>query len=144
MSENPQPQGPVSVEQAIKGQKDASIKIANEMVGLVSQIVDTWANNFTNVDAVMKTRTEQLNFVIGFINDLATNGVPQLNQLGQEIKDPAVSNKVLDVNNVVMSAAKTVVEKIKQSEEDFAKQMQKIAQERTKQQEPTKVSTTEA
>lgn len=121
-----QPAAPVqvSLQDHINNHKTAVIAKANELVGLTNNIIDSWVNNFVMTDKIKNRRTEQVNFVLGFVNQLANEGMLPLTELGNQVKDPEVSNKVLECNNLLMTAARSVLDNIKQQEEAFQKELQ--------------------
>lgn len=124
MSTNPvQPQN-MSLEQITKQQKDGMAKFASDLQNTTTNIIDTWSKNYLIVDTIKNKRTEQVNNLLGFINQLSNEGFPQLTQLGNEIKDPEVSNKVLDANNIIMTIAKQILDQVKNDEDAFMKQIQ--------------------
>jgi hypothetical protein len=107
----------------VNAQKQAVVAKAQDLVNTTQAIIDSWINNFVISEQIKTKRTEQVNFLLGFINQLSQEGIPQLNTLGEEIKDPLVSNKVLEVNNILMTAARSILDNVQQQETAFQKEL---------------------
>ena len=141
--EQTQPEQPKQqdLNSAVNGQKQMVVEQLNQVNGTINNIINSWAQNLVISESIKNQRTEQLNFVIGFVNQLANDGLPPLNQLGQSIQDPKLSNDVLDANNILMTAARSVLDKIKESEENFKKTLEQQQNSNVK---PTEAKATEA
>lgn len=116
----------VTLQDHVNNHKTAIIAKANELVGLTNGVIDSWVNNFVITDKIKNRRTEQVNFILGFINQLANEGLPPLTELGNEVKDPEVSNKVLECNNIIMTAARNILNNVQEQEVAFQKELQAL------------------
>jgi hypothetical protein len=114
----------VSLIDHINGQKGAIGTKGNELINIMNNIIDTWANNFVIAEKLKGKRTEQVNFFLGFLNQLANEGFAPLNQLGTDVKDPEVSNQILECNNNLMTLARNILANTQQQEETFQKELQ--------------------
>jgi hypothetical protein len=108
----------------IGAQKQVMVQKAQELVNISHNIIDSWITNFNLAEKVKGKRTEQVNVLLGFVNQLANEGVPAINALGNEIKDAELSNKILECNNTLMSAARNALNNIQQQEAAFQKEIQ--------------------
>jgi hypothetical protein len=123
MSDTTPPQQP-SLLDHVNMQKQTIVNKAQETVNLMHNIVDSWLNNFSISEQVKTMRTDQVNSLLGFINQLANDGVPDLNKLGSEVTDPEVSNKILECNNTIMTVSRNILADIQQKENEFQKSLQ--------------------
>jgi hypothetical protein len=135
-----QPKQPLNIQDHVNNQKAAIVARAQELVNVSTNIVDSWLQNFMVTEKIKSRRTEQVNQVLGFINQLANEGLMPLNQLGNEVKDPTVSNKILECNNVLMNAARNLLTTIQSQEDAFQKEIAQMTQPQGK----TEVKVTEA
>lgn len=122
------PQQQPTIQDHVNGQKHALVTKAQELINISHSVIDSWLNNFLIAEKVKTKRTDQVNQLLGFINQIANEGVPQINTIGNEIKDPAISNKVLECNNVIMTAARNVLTSIQEQEAAFQAELQKAMQ----------------
>jgi hypothetical protein len=136
-----QPTQPTTIQDHATMQKQAIVGKAQELVNVTQNIIDSWINNFVMSEKVKSKRTDQVNTLLGFVNQLANEGVPQINTIGNEIQDPEVSNKVLECNNVIMNAARNLLATIQQQENEFQQEIQAALQPT---QQKTEVKTQEA
>jgi hypothetical protein len=118
-----QPNGQPSIQDHINGQKQALVNKAQEIINASHNIIDSWVHNFMMSEKVKNKRTEQVNMLLGFINQIANEGHTAINEIGIEIKDPSISNRVLECNNTLMTAARNVLEAVKKQEEDFQNEL---------------------
>ena len=114
----------VSLVDHINNQKGSIGTKGNELMLIMNNIIDTWANNFVIAEKIKGKRTEQVNFYLGFLNQLANEGFGPLNQLGNDVKDPIVSNQILECNNNLMTTARNILANTQQQEEVFQKELQ--------------------
>lgn len=114
----------VSLIDHINGQKNVIGVKSNELITIMNNIVDTWANNFVIAEKIKGKRTEQVNFFLGFLNQIANEGFAPLNQLGTDVKDPEISNQILECNNNLMTLARNILTNTQQQEEAFQKELQ--------------------
>ena len=117
-----------SLQDHIAAQKQAVVAKAQDSVNTIHQIIDSWVQNFIVSEKVKTKRTDQVNLLLGFINQLANEGIPQINVCGTEIQDPVMSNRVLECNNNIMSAAKDVLTNIQQQEAAFQAELKAAMQ----------------
>jgi hypothetical protein len=120
----PQPAAQPSLQDHVTAQKQAVVVKAQETVNTMHQIIDSWVQNFVMAEKVKTKRTDQVNMLLGFINQLANEGMPQINACGTEIVDPVMSNRVLECNNIIMTAAKNVLTNVQQQEAAFQAELQ--------------------
>jgi hypothetical protein len=140
---NQQPQT-MSLNDHVVNQKNAFIMKANELVGVAHNIVDSWAQNFIIIEKIKSVRTEQLNQILGFISQLANEGLQPLNQIGNETKDPELSSKLLECNNTLMTVAQNIVKNTQQQENDLQAEIQKLTQMAQNNQPKTEVKVQES
>ena len=124
----PQPAAQPSLQDHVVAQKQAVVAKAQETVNTMHQIIDSWVQNFVMAEKVKTKRTDQVNMLLGFINQLANEGIPSINAVGNEIQDPVLSNKVLECNNAIMTAAKNVLTNVQQQEAAFQAELQAALQ----------------
>jgi hypothetical protein len=117
----------VTLQDHVNNHKTAVIAKANELVGLTNGVIDSWVNNFVLTDKIKNRRTEQVNYILGFVNQLANEGLPPLTELGNTVKDPEISNKALECNNLLMTAARNLLNTVQQQEAEFQKELQALA-----------------
>jgi hypothetical protein len=139
MAEQPSQQ-PLNIQDHVNNQKAAIVSRAQELVNVSTNIVDSWLQNFMVTEKIKSRRTEQVNQVLGFVNQLANEGLMPLNQLGAEVKDPEISNKILECNNLLMNAARNLLSNIQAQEDAFQKEIQQMTAPPAK----TEVKVTEA
>lgn len=116
-----------SLTDVIANQRATSATFSQDLNKFMTNVIDSWARNFTTVDKIKNKRTDQLNYIIGFVNQLSTEGMTTLTQIGGDIKDPELSNKILECNNNLMMAARNLLANIQKDEEGFQKEMQALA-----------------
>jgi hypothetical protein len=115
----PTTSGQPSIQDHVHAQKQTIVAKAQEMVNMAHGMIDAWTQNFVMAEKVKVRRTDQVNFLLQFINQMANEGVPQINIVGNEIKNPSISNQVLECNNIIMNAARNVLTNIQQQETAF-------------------------
>ena len=113
-----------TIQDHVNGQKQALVNKAQELINISHNIIDSWLNNFIIAEKIKTRRTDQVNTLLNFVNQLANEGVPQINSIGNEIKDPETSNKVLECNNAIMTAARNLLNTIQQQEAAFQQEIQ--------------------
>lgn len=134
------PPAQLTIQDHVTRQKQEILAHAQNMVNVSQNIIDSWANNLSIAERVKSKRNDQVNMLLGFINQLANDGIPQINEAGTEIQDPVISNKVLECNNILMTAARNVLTNIQQQEAQFQAELKALLQPQQK----TEVKTKEA
>lgn len=124
METTPAPISQPTMQDHVNGQKQVLVAKAQELLNVSHNIIDSWLNNFAVAEKVKAKRTDQVNMLLSFINQLANDGIPMITAIGNDIKDPDISNKVLECNNVIMTASRTVLNSLQEQEAAFQQELQ--------------------
>jgi hypothetical protein len=117
-----------SIQDHVNSQKHAIVTKAQELINISHGVIDSWLKNFLIAEKIKTKRTDQVNKLLGFVNQIANEGIPQVNAIGNEIKDPEISNKVLECNNVIMMAARNILTSVQEQEAAFQEELKKSMQ----------------